>query len=120
MKIVVSLVLAFATATATAAQAQMNCRTTPSGRVECEETMGAKAERLNRENLERMREFGSSLPSAEDRAAARKRALQRKVAKLVKAGKCEEAKAAALDGGDLETADQAMRLCTPPISAPAS
>ena len=113
MKIVAALVIAFTGATAVHAQTDMNCRTTISGRVECKESVGAQAERLNREHMERMRESADSMPTAVDLAAARKRALQRKVAKLVKAGKCEEAKAVALDAGDLDTADQAVRLCTP-------
>lgn len=113
MKTAVALAAALATATTAHAQQDMNCRTTISGRVECKESIGAQAERLNREHMDRMRESQADLPTADELAAARKRALQRKVAKLVKAGKCNEAKAAALDGGDLETADQAVRLCTP-------
>lgn len=39
------------------------------------------------------------------------------VAQLTLAGRCEEAKAAALDGGRLDVADQVVRVCTPGVRA---
>lgn len=114
MKIAAALVLAFVGVTAAQAQiGGMTCRTTGAGRQECTESAGAQAERLNRENMERMRQSMASGPTAAEVEAARKRKLQKKVAGLVKAGKCDEAKAMALDAGDMDTADQAVRLCTP-------
>lgn len=45
-------------------------------------------------------------------------ALKERVARLTLLGRCDEAKAAALEGSSLDMADQVMRVCTPqPITA---
>lgn len=40
------------------------------------------------------------------------------VARLVAGGSCADAKRVALAGGDMDLAEQAMRLCTPKVSGP--
>jgi len=116
MKTVVAIALAVTSLTASSASAQgrgMECSTW-GGQTTCKESAAAQAERLNRENLDRMSRMEiSKPPTAEEVAAARTRKLQKKVAAAVKAGRCDEAKQLALDAGDLDTADKAMRLCTP-------
>jgi hypothetical protein len=114
--VAIAFVVASLGAVEARAQAGMNCSTW-AGQVTCKESAGAQAERLNRENMERLSrsraEMDANRPSAADIAAARQRKLEKKVAAAVKAGKCDEAKQIALDAGNLDVADKAMRLCAP-------
>lgn len=52
-------------------------------------------------------------------AARQAETLRRVVGKAISEGRCEDARAAALRGGDLALADQTERLCRPP-SAPSA
>jgi hypothetical protein len=114
MKTAVAIAFAIASLGAAEAHAQagMNCSKF-AGQVTCKES----AERLNRENMERMERSRAAMdanrPSAADVAALRQQRLEKKVAAAIKAGKCDEAKQIALDAGNLDVADKAMRLCTP-------
>lgn len=96
----------------------MDCRA-GSSTISCAESAGSRAERMDRENSERHRKFMDDEPARPtvDIAALRRQRLQSKVAKLVKAGECDEARDLALEGGDMTMAEQAMRICRPTTPA---
>jgi hypothetical protein len=97
-----------------AADAQMRktCRPVGGDKVVCSEPPGAAAERQKREaEAARQAEDAAAAQAARDQEAVR--AWRKAVSTAVLAGRCEEAKRIALENGDLDGADLAMRLCVP-------
>jgi hypothetical protein len=111
-----ALVLA-AAGTHAGAQARMDC-TRFGARVTCEPDAIAGNEKANRDAMDSMRKRQEDLQAFMERsriqaAEAKRKKLEKQVAEAIQAGRCDEAKRIALDAGDLDAADKAVRLCTP-------
>ena len=95
----------------------MDCRAAGGGRNVCTESFRSLTDRLDRraegrETSAHPREGGDALTPAQRRLVAG-------VAKAIRAGRCDDARALALAAGDYPLADHAGRLCAPrPVNHP--
>ena len=117
------LALALLLLTATSAHAQgMDCRSAGGGRTTCTESFRSLADRIERQTDGRTAPpAGASAipkPIAPKAMGAppltpKERRRVAAVARAIQAGRCDEARAIALEDGDYPLADQATKLCAP-------
>jgi Spy/CpxP family protein refolding chaperone len=114
---VVLAVAALGAATQAGAQAGMDCSRF-GGKVTCEPNAAARGEQAIRDSEDRMRQQQQELQALMERSRVRaaetkRKKLEKQIAEAIQAGRCDDAKRIALDAGDLDAADKAVRLCTP-------
>ena len=104
------IALALALVAGPAAAQTMDCRGMEGGRMVCTTSWTALANQLNDRAAERAEVQAPSGPPAPF-VTPQQRKLVTAVAKAVVAGRCEKARALAIDGGDIDLATEAMVRC---------
>lgn len=92
----------------------------------CSRAGSSSARDTGESGLDRHEETMESLRRVREAALrAKAKKIEKAVSKAVLEGRCDDARRIALEGGDLDAADKAARLCAPaasntPAAAPAS
>lgn len=107
MRHALAFVIALTVASTAAAQpGEMDCTRVGTG-INCSESATSAARRA------RLQAIAASERRKAEAVTEKREALQRSVSQAVLEGRCDDARRIALEAGDLDAADKAMRLCTP-------